>query len=112
MAKTKIIIQEGQNLFDVVLQEYGTLANIFTIFADNPALDINTDLVPLSEVIIDSEGIGDEVIKTSYRRIAYTTNNADDGYQATVTANILLTNTAPSTEVAYMDGTRIELNGP
>lgn len=80
MALNKFIVQEGQNLYDVVLQNYGTLEEIFTIFVANPSIDINTDLVALQELKIDDTITGDTDIKGQYIRTAYVTNNADAGF--------------------------------
>lgn len=80
MALTKYIVQEGQNIFDVVLLKYGTLDNLFTIFVDNAAININSDLTPLSEVLIDSTIIGRKEIKTEYLLTSYVTNNADNDF--------------------------------
>lgn len=77
MALEKYIVQEGQNLYDVVLLKYGTLDNIFTIFVDNASIDINTDLQALDELLIDTEVVGDNEIKGQYIRTTFITNNAD-----------------------------------
>lgn len=84
MALNKYIVQEGQNIFDVVLQKYGTLDELFTIFVDNPTLTINTDLLGLQEVLIDSEIVGDEDIKNNYLTTLRVTNNADNEFVAVV----------------------------
>jgi hypothetical protein len=80
MAIIRTKAQEGQSLYDVVLQNYGTLDNIFTIFVDNPSLTINDDLEPLQEVKIDTSITGDTDIKGEYLRTDFVTNNADDNY--------------------------------
>lgn len=84
MALDKYITQEGQNIYDVVLQKYGTLDELFTIFADNPALTINTDLVGLQELLIDSEIVGDETVKNNYLTKSKITNNADNDFVAVI----------------------------
>lgn len=84
MALNKYITQEGQNIYDVVLQNYGTLDELFTIFADNPALTINTDLTGLQELFINSEIVGDETIKNNYLTTSRVTNNADNNFVAVI----------------------------
>ena len=78
MALNKITIQEGQSLYDVAMMYYGTLDELFTIFVNNPDLDINSNLEALSEVVIDDSITGDEDVKRHYVRTTYITNN-DDG---------------------------------
>lgn len=84
MALEKYIAQEGQSIFDVVIQKYGTLDELFAIFADNEALTINTDLTGLQEVLIDGEIVGDLTIKNKYLVTSHTTNNADNDFVAVV----------------------------
>jgi len=80
MAIEKYTVQEGQSLYDVVTQKYGTLDNLFTIFVDNPSLTINDDLTALQEVNIDTNITGDQSIKNQYTRLSFVTNNADGNY--------------------------------
>ena len=54
MAANKYIVQEGQNIYDIAVQEYGDLEQLFTIFVKNPEININTDLTALQELNIDA----------------------------------------------------------
>jgi len=80
MAQKKYIVQEGQNIYDVALQNYGTLDELFTIFVDNPNLTINDDLTGLQEVFINTEIVGDQTIKNNYITTSKVTNNADANF--------------------------------
>ena len=80
MATVRTKTQEGQSLYDVVLQNYGTLDELFTIFVLNPTLTINDDLQSLQEVKIDTTITGDEEIKAQYLKTSFITNNADGNY--------------------------------
>ena len=80
MALENFTVQEGQSIYDVVLQKYGTLDNLFTIFVDNATLTINDDLTSLQQVKIDTDIVGNEDIKNQYIRTSFITNNADADY--------------------------------
>lgn len=80
MALEKYIVKEGQNIFDVVLQNYGTLDELFSIFTNNAALTINTDLTALQEVVINTEITGNLTVKNKYITAAHVTNNADGAF--------------------------------
>lgn len=84
MAIVRYTTQEGQNLYDVALQNYGTLEELFNIFALNEGVDINTDLTALQELKIDNAIAGDQDIKGQYIRTSYVTNNADGNFIAIV----------------------------
>lgn len=84
MALDKYIVKEGQSIFDVVIQKYGTLNELFTIFVDNPSLTVNTDLTGLQEVVINSDIVGDEGIKNNYLVTDHTTNNKDADFVAII----------------------------
>lgn len=40
----KVIAEEGQNLFDLVTQEYGSIEYVFDFLSLNPGIDINTKI--------------------------------------------------------------------
>ena len=80
MALVKHIVQEGQSIFDVVLQKYGTLDNLFSIFVNNPSININSVLEAQTDLLIDTEIVGQQQIKTEFLLKSYVTNNNDDGF--------------------------------
>lgn len=106
MALNKYIVQEGQSLYDVALQKYGTLDELFTIFVDNPTIDINTDLQALTELLIDDTIVGDEEIKGHYIRTTFITNNADENF-LTIVDQKQFNDLAP---FDFNDGTPFEFN--
>ena len=73
-------IQEGQSVFDVILQEFGTLENIGDFLTDNPTLTVNDELESGDEVEINSDNLGDEDIKTRFVKISFVTNNKDTNF--------------------------------
>ncbi len=77
MAEFTYNVVEGQNIFDVVSLQYGTLENLFDIFTLNSSLDINSVLASGDELIIDNEGRGDESVKNNFIRTSHVTNNAE-----------------------------------
>ena len=106
MAEKKVTIQDGQSWYDIALQEYGTLENIFSIFVSNPNLDINLPPVPGDIITIDAEGIGDETIKISYTRENYITSNADSNFIAVEGSFIF----QDLNEFVFMDGIGYDFN--
>lgn len=80
MALEKFIIQEGQNIFDIALLKFGTLDELFSIFVDNPDFNINTDILAQDEILIDTDIVGRQEIKTEYLLTSYVTNNADNDF--------------------------------
>ena len=79
---SELSVQEGQNLFDVVLQEFGTLESIGNFLADNPIIAINDELISGQKVVINSDNIGDSSIKQQFIRINFITNNKDNNFTA------------------------------
>jgi len=111
MAKKEFKSAAGQNIFDLVLQEYGTLENIFNIFVDNPTLGFNDNISALTPLEVDSEGIGEEVIKTSYKRVNYVTNNADAYFASTEPFTGFTPNTTGGLDImVLMSGVTYALN--
>ena len=68
------IVKEGQNLYDFVLQEFGTLENLFTLIVDND-LNVNTKLVSGQVLIVNNLGVGDEDIKSFVKLQGITFSN-------------------------------------
>ena len=58
-----ITVKYGQSIFDVCLENYGSLEYLFTLLADND-LTINSKLQSGQEIVINNLGIGDENIKS------------------------------------------------
>ena len=56
------IVQDNQNIFDIVTQEFGTLEQLFTLLNDN-SLAVNAKLISGQELVINKINIGDENVK-------------------------------------------------
>lgn len=57
-----MIVDNEQNIFDVILQEFGTLNEAATMLADNN-LNFNSKLSSGQELVINNTGVGDNIIK-------------------------------------------------
>lgn len=57
-----MIASNNQNLFDIVLQEYGTLDEAFKFINENE-LTFNSKLTAGQELIINNKGVGDNNVK-------------------------------------------------
>ncbi len=55
-------VQDGQNIFDIALQEFGTLEELFVMLLDNN-LSLNEKLTSGRELIINKTNVGDEDVK-------------------------------------------------
>ena len=69
-----MIIQEGQNIFDVTTQKFGTLENLFDFLSDND-LFLNTKLKSGQEILINNSNKGDENVKSFVSLNALIFNN-------------------------------------
>ena len=71
------IILEGQNVFDIVSQEFGTLEQLFTLLNDNN-LAVNTKLISGQELVVNKINVGDENVK-NFVTLQNITMNNDQG---------------------------------
>ena len=60
----KIKVLERQTIWDLAIQEYGSIDGAFKILSDNPTLDLATDLVPGTLILINSLPINKDVVNT------------------------------------------------
>jgi hypothetical protein len=58
----KVIVKERQTIWDLAIQEYGSVDGAFKILADNLGIDLETDLVPNSILLINSDPINKDVV--------------------------------------------------
>ncbi len=68
-------VLEGQNLFDVTTQEFGTLEELFVLLDDN-GLSANAKLISGQELTVNKVNIGDENVKDFVVLKNITMNNA------------------------------------
>lgn len=57
-----MIVQNNQNIFDIAMQEFGTLNEVFRMIDDND-LNFNSKLRSSQELVINNEGVGDNNVK-------------------------------------------------
>ena len=56
------IVQDGQNIFDVTTEQFGTLEELFVLLIDND-LPVNTRIESGQELVINKVNVGDEDVK-------------------------------------------------
>jgi len=61
----KIIVRADQDIFDICLQEFGSLEQISILISDNN-LNFNGNVVQGQELIINNQDVGNEDIKDFY----------------------------------------------
>lgn len=101
-------VQEGQNIFDIVLQEFGTLEELQRFLLDNDAIGVNDDLTSGQEVEINSTNLGDEDVKARYIKLNFVTNNKDNNFTASVQDQYQFQN---EDGFDYQDGDAYNFNG-
>jgi hypothetical protein len=68
------LVSSGQNIWDVALQEFGDIEQVFTFIADND-LNLNFKLKPSQNIIINNSGIGNNDIKNLFKFSKIILNN-------------------------------------
>lgn len=58
----QIITGNRQSIFDIALQEYGSIEGVQLLIADNPTIDINTELQPGTKLLIKSSAIDQGIV--------------------------------------------------
>lgn len=71
------IVQEGQNIFDITTENFGTLEQLFTLLIDND-LSVNAKLISGQDLVINKINLGDENIK-NFVVLQNITMNNDQG---------------------------------
>ncbi len=78
----------GQDVFDVVLQNYGDLEGGFENFVTaNQALNVGAELIPGQKVAVNPSGVGDVLTKEFFENNASVLNNADPVNYAALVSN-------------------------
>ncbi len=73
----EITVQAGQNLYDVVLQYYGSLDFYLTMVQENN-LDIDSTVTVGQKLTVSNELIGDARIKEKYNKIKFIPVNSSE----------------------------------
>ncbi|KKN36707.1 hypothetical protein LCGC14_0770950 [marine sediment metagenome] len=68
------LVQEGQNIFDIATENFGTLEQLFVLLNDNN-LAVNAKLISGQELVINKINVGDENIKNFITLQNITLNN-------------------------------------
>jgi len=58
----KVTVQDGQSIFDICVQEFGTMNELPRLLVDND-LTLNTKLVAGRVLVVNKTNIGDENVK-------------------------------------------------
>lgn len=72
-----MIVQNNQNIFDVVIQEFGQLDNLFEVLNDNN-IDVNSKLTSSQILIINTQEKGNNLIKNYINLNNLKLNNSQD----------------------------------
>lgn len=72
-----VIVKDNQSVLDFVLQEFGTLEQLYTLLADN-GLSANSKLKSGQELTVNKVNVGDEDIK-NFVVLKNITYNNDQG---------------------------------
>lgn len=73
----EITVQAGQNLYDIVLQYYGSLDFYLTMVQENN-LDIDSTVTVGQKLTVSNELIGDARIKEKYNKIKFIPVNSSE----------------------------------
>lgn len=76
------IVENGQDIFDVCIQQYGTL-DLLDQFLEENNLSINDFLIIGQELTINNENVGNLRVKNSYQNTNFVVMNADEDALAT-----------------------------
>lgn len=68
-------VLEGQNIFDISTQEFGSLEDLFVLLNDN-SLSVNAKLISGEELTVNKVNVGDEDVKKFVVLKNITMNNA------------------------------------
>lgn len=63
----KITVQDGQSIYDIALQEYGSVEGVFHICEDNEGVNLEDELQTGQQLLIAHEPIDAQVVEY-YRR--------------------------------------------
>ena len=70
-------VLDGQNIFDIAIQEFGTLEELFVLLDDND-FAVNVKLTPSQKIVINKINVGDENVK-NFVVLKNITMNNDQG---------------------------------
>jgi len=75
-------VQTGQNLFDISLQLYGSIENVYDLMVLNNLEDVGTLPVEGTELLYDPTGLGNELMKKeiSTKKIEYANGQSAGSY--------------------------------
>lgn len=71
-------IQSGQNIFDLSLQLFGSIENIYDVISPNDLEDAATLPVPGMDITYEPSGIGNELIKKEVKTKRLSFANGQD----------------------------------
>ena len=62
-----VVVQENQTIYDIALQEYGSVEGIFQIMEDNE-VDLETNVTVDQEILIDQDQVIDQSVVDYYAK--------------------------------------------
>jgi len=64
----QVIVQQGQTIVDIALQEYGSVEGLFAFLEANQTLDLDSELEPGQKVLVREEDVVNSDIVNYYQR--------------------------------------------
>jgi len=64
----QVIVQQGQTIVDIALQEYGSVEGLFALLEANQTLDLDSQLEPGQKVLVREEDVVNSDIVNYYQR--------------------------------------------
>jgi len=64
----QVIVQQGQTIVDIALQEYGSVEGLFAFLEANQNLDLDSQLEPGQKVLVREEDVVNSDIVNYYQR--------------------------------------------
>lgn len=73
-------VEEGQNIIDIAIQEYGSFEAVFQLLLDNPNLEnMNVFLEEETELLISKTALNENVVlKNEYKKRNYRVRTGDE----------------------------------
>ena len=84
MAIRKIQVFEGQGIFDIAIQEYGSIENTFDLLAENTSLVFDSSLSSGLELKVDTDDKGVSDVKNKIRQDDFKVVNSQQVDESTV----------------------------
>jgi hypothetical protein len=83
-----MIVQDGQNIFDIILQEFGDLELLFDELLIPNNLSVDSILKPGQQIYLNTTGKGNESVKNYIKTNNLSINNGNIIFETIITDDI------------------------